>query len=166
MIRKVKIEDYKELGELHVRSWQEAYIGLLPQELLDNLDLEDKANRWKTIIEQANSNVLVDVVNGKIAGFISSARCRDSDTDESWAEIFSLYYLKEYWGQGRVSILLNKALSDLTQAGFSKLSLWVLQGNDRAIGFYQKLGFEFDGAKKLEPIQTYKLTELRMLKHL
>lgn len=165
LIRKVKLDDYQELGKLHVHSWQAAYKGLLPQELLDNLNIEDRANRWKVIIERDDSDVLVDIVDNKMAGFISTAICRDSDVNKDWAEVFSIYYLQEYWGQGRASILLNKALSDLTQSGYSKVSLWVLKGNDRAIEFYQKHEFELDGTEKLEQIHSYKVTELRMLKY-
>nr|WP_237373616.1 hypothetical protein [Streptococcus ruminantium] len=31
---------------------------------------------------------------------------------------------------------------------FDKIALWVLEGNARAIAFYEKIGFRFDGVTK------------------
>ncbi|BBA92475.1 hypothetical protein GUT189_07880 [Streptococcus ruminantium] len=31
---------------------------------------------------------------------------------------------------------------------FDKIALWVLEGNVRAIAFYEKIGFRFDGVTK------------------
>jgi len=36
--------------------------------------------------------------------------------------------------------------------GAAPAYLWVLDGNDRAIGFYQRQGFRFDGSSKIEPV--------------
>ena len=45
---------------------------------------------------------------------------------------------------------------------FSKIYLWVLKENKRAISFYQKMGFTFDGQEKIlklgKPVK-----ELRMM---
>ncbi|NQN50650.1 GNAT family N-acetyltransferase, partial [Streptococcus suis] len=32
---------------------------------------------------------------------------------------------------------------------YETVSLWVLEGNTRAIAFYEKIGFQFDGVKKI-----------------
>ena len=40
--------------------------------------------------------------------------------------------------------------------------LWVLKGNGRAIRFYEKCGFRFDGAEKTQTIGS-PVTELRMV---
>ena len=45
---------------------------------------------------------------------------------------------------------------------FSEIQLWVLKDNKRAIAFYQKMGFTFDGQEKVldlgKPVK-----ELRMM---
>ena len=41
---------------------------------------------------------------------------------------------------------LNEAI------GTAAAYLWVLDGNDRAIGFYERQGFRFDGSSKTEPV--------------
>jgi ribosomal protein S18 acetylase RimI-like enzyme len=36
----------------------------------------------------------------------------------------------------------------LGRQGWQAVSLWVVEGNDRAINFYQRFSFRFDGASK------------------
>lgn len=51
--------------------------------------------------------------------------------------------LKEYWGMGLGTILLEEAIIWATEnARFSTLVLDVLAGNQRAINLYQKMGFQ------------------------
>ena len=38
---------------------------------------------------------------------------------------------------------MNAAVGQL--AGYGRIALWVLEGNERAIGFYERYGFCFDG---------------------
>ena len=55
---------------------------------------------------------------------------------------------------------MKEALTTLEQ--FSEIFLWVLNENKRAIAFYQKMGFTFDGQEKIlklgKPVK-----ELRMI---
>lgn len=56
--------------------------------------------------------------------------------------------------------LMNAAFEKL--AAYKHIAVWVLKGNERAIKFYEKYGFRFDGTE-----QEVKLgkpnTELRMI---
>lgn len=44
----------------------------------------------------------------------------------------------------------------------SEIYLWVLKDNKRAIAFYQKMGFSFDGQEKILELGT-PVKELRMM---
>ena len=52
--------------------------------------------------------------------------------------------------------------TDLVDCGYSKIALWVLEGNARATAFYRKFGFDFDGKEKLEQGPGFTMKELRM----
>ena len=54
-------------------------------------------------------------------------------------ELYALYVRAAYWGTGVGYALFEIAVGD--RAAY----LWVLAGNDRAIGFYQRQGFRLDG---------------------
>ena len=54
--------------------------------------------------------------------------------------------LSEYYGRKVGYRLMNEALSRLSE--YNTFYLWVFEKNERAIEFYHKFGFEFDGCKK------------------
>ena len=45
-IRSARIEDAPQIAHVHVRSWQGAYRGLLPEAYLDSLDPVQRASTW------------------------------------------------------------------------------------------------------------------------
>lgn len=75
-------------------------------------------------------------------------------------EIIALYVLKDYYGKGVSEQLMHAAFDVLNH--FSEIYLWVLKDNKRAVAFYQKMGFSFDGQEKIlklgKPVK-----ELRMV---
>ncbi|CVK47219.1 acetyltransferase%2C gnat family [Streptococcus pneumoniae] len=81
----------------------------------------------------------------KVVGFISYGNFRDETIQAG--EIIALYVLKDYYGKGIAQKLMKTALTALNR--FSEIFLWVLKDNKRAIAFYQKMGFTFDGQEKM-----------------
>ena len=51
-------------------------------------------------------------------------------------------------------------------SGYSTITLWVLDSNARAIAFYRKYGFDFDGEEKSEQRPGFTMRELRMVTQL
>jgi len=60
---------------------------------------------------------------------------------------FALYVLKDYYGKGVGQQLMQAAFAALY--GYQEIILWVLEDNKRAIAFYEKMGFVFDGEEKV-----------------
>ncbi len=48
--------------------------------------------------------------------------------------------------------------------GYSRVAVWVLEGNDRAIAFYRSCGFEFDSASQTLTLGS-DVTDLRMIRN-
>ena len=152
-----KMETDAEIkGKAYVnwQSWQEAYKGLIDKSFLDALTLEqceEIARRWP-------DNVFIAKDGGRVVGFSAYGKYRGDDLDNA-GEIIAIYVLKEYYGTGAGRLLMDWALFALSQP---KVALWVLKGNGRAIRFYEKCGFRFDGAEKTQTIGS-PVTELRMV---
>lgn len=166
MIRMATSADCHDLAALHVFTWQQAYAGLMPQAFLDGLDLEldTRSEQWRQAIAENAVSVLLDYDDDTLVGFAAFGKCRDSDAEPTWGELGALYYLQSYWGAGRALILYREALDHLKADGNSIATLWVLDGNFRAIAFYQKNGFRFDGQEKVEQKPEFTIRELRMTK--
>jgi ribosomal protein S18 acetylase RimI-like enzyme len=163
MIRLAKFDDARTIAEVHVKSWQTAYRGLLPEEFLQSLSVDRREQQWKASIENPEQVVLVYELEEIIIAFCSFAPTRDDDLDKSKvAELGTIYALESVWSQGIGQQLWNKAVTQMRERGFSEVMLWVLKGNDRAIKFYERMGLVFDGKTKTETWQNgITLNELR-----
>ena len=53
-IRPTRMEDIPEIAGVHVRSWQAAYRGLLPQGYLDGLDPSQRIGQWEESLSAAD----------------------------------------------------------------------------------------------------------------
>ncbi len=60
--------------------------------------------------------------------------------------------------------LLDAAEQRMIDAGHTRAYLWVLDGNDRADGFYARHGWELDGATKIDQRPQFTLREHRRVK--
>ena len=103
-------------------------------------------------------NTLIAMDGKKVVGFISYGNYRDETIQAG--EIIALYVLKDYYGKGVSKQLMDAAFVALDQ--FSEIYLWVLKDNKRAIAFYQKMGFTFDGQEKILELGK-SVKELRMM---
>lgn len=113
----------------------------LPAEFQETMTLE----RCRFFSQKYPENTLIAIGDLKVVGFISYGNFRDETIQAG--EIIALYVLKDYYGKGIAQKLMKTALTALNH--FSEIFLWVLKDNKRAIAFYQKMGFTFDGQEKI-----------------
>jgi ribosomal protein S18 acetylase RimI-like enzyme len=164
-IRAAVVGDAAQIAGVHVRSWQDAYRGLMPQEFLDGLDPAQRAEMWVRItsrVDGTRSGVLVAEDETAVRGFVAFGPTRDGGEDPGLVgEISSIYLAREAWGTGCGRGLMAKALARLAEAGYQQATLWVVDSNARARRFYEAAGFQLDGAEKLDERDGFPLVELR-----
>ena len=134
-------EEIEGKSFVHWKAWREAYDDLLPAEFQETMTLE----RCRFFSQKYPENTLIAIDGLKVIGFISYGNFRDETIQAG--EIIALYVLKDYYGKGIAQKLVKAALTALDS--FSEIFLWVLKDNKRAIAFYQKMGFTFDGQEKM-----------------
>ncbi len=148
VIRPCDVLDAEALTDLHLDVWEEAYAGLIPSKVFAARRSERRVRveRWEQIIASGSSeNLLIedDQVVGRLLGFSSTGVGRDGpDTGLPALELMALYVRADVYGRGVGYELLQVAL------GRADAYLWVLDGNTRAIIFYERQGFVFDGTTK------------------
>lgn len=123
---------------VHYKSWHETYTNLVDSEYMKGITLEkcEKiANKWR-------ENILVAKDGDKVIGFVSYGAYRDNTLCDH-GEVYAIYVLKEYHGLKVGYSLMNAALNKL--ADYKKIAIWVLKDNSKAIRFYERYGFRFDG---------------------
>lgn len=168
LLRPAELGDAVGIAEVHVRSWQGAYRGLMPQDVLDGLSIEDRAARWEGILTDPyplTLGTLVAEVEGVIAGWASFGAGRDAGTD-ALGEVYGIYADPASWSRGIGLALITASEAALVTAGYDDAFLWVLDGNERADRFYERRGWLADGATKIDERPDLTLREHRRVKRL
>jgi len=162
MIRPATLTDAQAIAEIHVASWQAAYKGLLPDQFLENLSVQRRLQMWQQILAQDNNQAWVAVADGQPVGFTNFGPSRDEDADSQIVgEMYTIYLLPLAWGQGFGRALCTQTLTSLRESGYKEVMLWVLDSNEAAIYFYERVGFQADGTIKTERWADILLSEAR-----
>ncbi len=152
-IRAAGPEDAEEVERLRVAGWQAAYRGIIPDGYLDRMRVDGERRRRRMISRAAavpdGAVESVAVQGNAIVGWVAGGRCRDADRPgPRHGEVYAIYVLPEWWGRGVGRLLMAHAVRALTGAGLADITLWVLEGNQRARRFYEAAGFRLDGARQ------------------
>ena len=133
--------DAVELGRVHVRSWRETYPGILPQAALNRMSAAAHGRRFRLELERAREGHVTLIAEGPdgAVGYAAGAVRPGRGAD---AEVFTLYVLRRAQGAGVGRALLRASARVLRAQGADSLMLFVLTRNDRARGFYERLGGE------------------------
>jgi len=154
--------DAEAIAAAHVASWQRAYRGQLPDELLDGLDVARRAEVWKRLLGEEGRRTLVAVDDdGEVTGFVHVHAARDDDTGLDTGEVAAIYAVPGVWSTGVGRALMAAGVRALTEDGFTDAVLWVLDGNERARRFYELAGWAPDGAVKDDQIGGAAVREVR-----
>jgi ribosomal protein S18 acetylase RimI-like enzyme len=167
-IRKAKVEDAFGIAFVHVRSWQVAYRGHMPDEFLDGLDVEKRMKMWREVTQNPDKIVFVaEDENADIVGFSALGPSRDADAKPVTAEVSAIYVHPEKWQKGIGRALLAASLDQVRKREFDQITLWVLEANLRARPFYESFGFMPDGTTKDDDHwQGFTVREVRYLLNL
>lgn len=147
-------EDAEPIAALHIRTWQIAYQGQLPDDYLDNLSqqLKRRIEFWRTEISTprtSQNEIWVVDTETRVDGFAAIGPAREADPNLI-GELYAIYVDPNRWGQGLGRALFTHATNRLASLEYSTAILWVLESNVRARRFYEIAGWSVDGGSKLE----------------
>ena len=152
-IRSATLADIQAIAEFQTACWREAYRGLVPDAYLDGVSVGDRAFRWRERLVSGSRQIAVGWAGEDVAGVVSWGPAEDG---EPALELKTLYVGEQHRGGGLAATLTLTALGDRAA------QLWVFEQNPRAQAFYRKLGFEPDGAAKIDPDTG--VSEIRMVR--
>ncbi|GAB3768097.1 GNAT family N-acetyltransferase [Microlunatus parietis] len=144
-IRPAAAGETAALVDCHLACWREAYREYASEAYLANVSggRSARISYWTTKIDNGRAPWLA-LDDGEVIGLADAGPTEDDDLRPG-LELFMIYVRAAHWGAGVGHRLLEAAIGD------QPASLWVLDGNDRAVGFYRRHGFRPDGARKLHP---------------
>lgn len=155
-IRAVQIQDAEGLIDVNIKTWQSAYKGIINDATLtalnDNRDA--RVERYKNEFGTRNVDGVimqgaVALDKGEVIGFTTYGKARENpDGIKDLGEIYALYVLKAYQGQGVGLELVQFAVDNMIEKKrYKELIIWALKDNPSR-GFYERLG----GVKKYHKV--------------
>ena len=176
-IRPATPYDAQAIARIRVQGWRFAYQGLISQDYLDSLSVAEDTERMRGYLSQfpqnsppSRSESVQGSSDDEKRSFMLAARgdavlgfCCFSATPDKIdraekaipgetinGRLHSLYIDPDALGQGVGHALMSHALSTFAAWGCERATLWVLEGNSRAISFYERQGWHRTGATKVD----------------
>ena len=132
-LRPATDHDLTAIAALQAESWRDRYRGLLSDDYLKNRVLADLQHHWQAVTLRREDVVLVAEDAGQAVGFIAVWCDPDPYID-------NLHVLPSQRSKGTGRRLMQAAARQLMNLGHSTAYLWVLEGNQGALRFYEGLG--------------------------
>lgn len=142
-IRRATIEDAAGIADVQSRTWLDAYAGIVEREKLE-ARIPGRGERWRRILA-AGTPTWVASEGEVVAGIMSAGPSRDEGA-AGVGELWMLYVAPAAQGRGIGSALTSCAEDQLRAEGFAAATLWVFEQNAVGRAFYERAGWEPDGA--------------------
>lgn len=165
-IRRAALPDAAGIARVHVDAWRETYRGIVPDDHLAQLSIERREAMWRNYLAKPavadsgwgdSSWVAEDA--GRIVGFVNAGKTRSPELPFA-GELYAIYLLKAFQGQGIGAGLFARSAQDLIAAGQRTAMLWVLADNP-TVNFYRHMGGR-PASEKTETIGGAPLLELAL----
>lgn len=162
-VRRGVPDDAAGVAAAHVASWRVGYAGLLPDDLLASLSVEERTVSWASHLAAGSGGRTFIALSddNTVLGFATVGRSRDDDATPETGELWALYTHPDAWRQGVGSALSGAAKRELRAMGFHRATLWVLASNNRARRFYESHGWQAQDRHKVDWRGNVRLDEVQ-----
>jgi GNAT superfamily N-acetyltransferase len=151
--------DTEALAGVRQETWRAAYEGIIPAEILARVTGDVNRNRG-TFRSHPTRPLLAAVgPSDEVVGYASYGPERAADGTFGplpgsggavcAAELYAIYVSPDRWSSGAGRALMEHVLDGAHNAGYSDISLWVLDKNKRARRFYERAGFTLTGEQQV-----------------
>ena len=136
-IREANAEDIEPIASLYVMNWKKTYVGLLPDNFLNGLTVNEGIKKWQEYLNNENHRIFVAYENEKILGF---SACKEDEELKNCLYLDSLHVSETSRGKGVGTKLINTVGSYAYIKGYEHMSICIVKGNDNAKRIYEKMG--------------------------
>ena len=164
-IRPAGPADGLAIAQVRAKSWRIAYSDVLPAQMLAELTSPAAVAReaeWRSthpldgvLIAETAADADAGGPEAELIGFAAFGPERSEDDEPGWpgaqppehgrAELYAIYVAPDYWSSGAGQALMDAVLALAASSGYTDISLWVMEANERARRFYELAGFQVTG---------------------
>ena len=138
-IRVATAVDVPDLARVQLRSALAGFAHIFP-ESIPKPTQRSLNPEWAVLVGGEDASVLLAEADGRVLGVVAygpdPAPRRGTDS-----VLLKLYVVPEQFGNGIGSQLYDRAITQLTRSGFTRVRLWVLEQNLTARRMYERRGW-------------------------
>jgi len=145
LIRNIEEKDIKDVVKIQVTSWQNTYKGIIDDDFLDSMDINEITERREKDYHKGGFIVVIE--NNEIIGF---SRYVDTNQftpeyDDVDCEIIALYVRLDKKHRGIGKRMFNYIVKELKQKDKKRMIIWCLKENYPSRKFYEAMGGNIKG---------------------
>ena len=139
-IREAQAGDADGIARAHTESWQTSYRGILPDTVLDRIDVGQRVETRKKILRDRSVFQLVayDLTHGDIVGFCDAGPSRRHVTFAG--EVYAIYLMHHAKRHGLGQDMWQRSQAWFQANDMTSMIVWVLDNNHHARRFYEAMG--------------------------
>ncbi|MFD2831505.1 GNAT family N-acetyltransferase [Corticicoccus populi] len=147
-VRRANPGDAVDIAKTQIGSWRTTYKGIVSDEYLDSMSVEDRTEMWQQAIRQSKVYVLEED-SGATVGFAAGGAHNSTKFEDYDSELYAMYLYKDSQRIGGGKKLFNTVIADLVEKGHKNMLLGVLADNP-ACAFYEHMGGTVIGEETVE----------------
>jgi len=139
-VREATLDDADGIARAHTDSWQTSYRGILPDTVLDRIDVGQRGETRRRILRDRSIYQLVayDLTHGDIVGFCDAGPSRRHVPYAG--ELYAIYLVQHAKRYGLGQEMFERVQAWLVREAMRSMIVWVLDNNHHARGFYEAMG--------------------------
>ena len=158
-IREATERDAEGIARAHTASWQTSYRGILPDQILDRIDVGQRVETRRRILRDRTVFQLVayDLTHGDIVGFCDAGPSRRHVPVAG--ELYAIYLVQHAKRHGLGQEMIERVQAWLVAREMRSMIVWVLDNNHHARRFYEAMGGQ-SGSRLHTRVGGFPVTEL------
>jgi len=139
-IRPASINDAAQIAAVQTSSWQTSYRGILPDSILDTMNVARRISMRREILLESEALNLVayDSTHRDLVGFCNAGPSRREGTTAG--ELYEIYIVDRAKRFGLGRDMFEQVMDWCRANRRSSLIVWVLDNNHHARRFYEAMG--------------------------
>ncbi|GLZ40134.1 GNAT family N-acetyltransferase [Actinokineospora sp. NBRC 105648] len=171
-VRPALVSDAPEIARIQLVTWQTAFEGLLPPDVLAGFSVEDATEQWAQTIAQGPATVVVATEGEWLVGFCVAGPSPESESatandlpveDAATVALVGTILVEPRWGRrGHGGRLLAAATTAVRAGGSTRGISWVPERTKSLVAFFQRAGWTPDGIVRTLDAGGTPLREVRL----
>lgn len=138
-IRPATSNDASAIAQVHISGWLTTYRGIIDDEFLNAMSLDEHIGRTSEILERQGQLTLVAEDDDRKVIAVANGGPERTERTDYRGELYGIYILEEFREQGIGKRLFHRITDYLLGHEFTNMLVWSLAENPYR-GFYKSLG--------------------------